>query len=1149
MLTRALKSISATILLLLLVIGPFSATLLSASDSFPMEARPASWQHDADLSDVFFLNSNLGWAVGSQGTILRTTNGGKEWLIAAQIDQVVATNQQSLDEKLRAMRGGSQNRSRGGLGMIAEPFKPYTCRFESIHFVDEMHGWVAGGYDVPYLDRSRAVILKTSDGGMTWRAVEGLVIPRIQKIHFDQQGNGYALGEMGNLFRTGIYFSSNGGETWSSQSSGAMQNWIDGQQTSTGFVAIDDSGRLGCIKNNQHEFSVVLSDIAPPIKSVQMIDASKGWAVGDAGTILQTDNGGLSWKPLVRTNATGNSGANLKSKQNPDASTALKQFDFETLAMTPEKIWVAGNPGSVVFSIDRRSGEVSASPTGIAQPILDLHFIDDQTGWAVGSLGTIVATIDGGQSWHLQRGKHRSVAVMGVAIESSQLPWELLATTAGEDNRICAAVTMSGKKLASNRAASERLGTATVINLGFANLAVAEQSNQPLDVQQQRLEKMVRTIRTLRPNVVVSNSRLMDVFRPNHDGIQVDLAAFLRQSIMAAADPSAFPEQLTLGRLQTWQVARLAVRDDNGDLNFSRQRMLPRTGSLIEDRIALSRALLALPLMEAANANSTSQESVSYRFEQISNGFHSESGDLFAGMNPATIPSRASEGGFRGNLNAIQLANSKQKKLDEFADFVVRNPQDFRVWYQQMLSWSLSLDENVAGIWLAQLSGRYIAVGQTEQAAATMEILATRLSQHPLAPAALYWLAQFYSSDELSQIAFAQQTLESPASQQNQSASRAGGQVEFGAPQSTMSTVQAGGVSQLVWTPNPTPVLKRKRPADADINFDGSLASGDGPSLEVELPAEPELPASRFALPVDNQNRDAFLATRWQLASQFLASLGARDPDLASGYRLRVLESSLNRKLSGTLAAEAILRQMLTNGAVPDSIAFGARRELQLAGLLPAETAEERIVCSRATTRPKLDGRLDDHVWREILQLKVDTAQNDATGVPSTGDDITMLAYDDEFLYLAFHCQKRADQFYQAEIGPRPRDADLSGRDRILFSIDVDRDYTWSEEFEVDHRGWVNERCGEATGWNPEWFVANASDERTWIVEIAIPLKELTSAQIKPETVWAIRLARMTSGLRNEWSPTGRVSGSERGHGFQMQTSVHSAEFDLLEFR
>ena len=31
------------------------------------------------LNSVFFLNANLGWAVGGEGTVIRTLDGGENW--------------------------------------------------------------------------------------------------------------------------------------------------------------------------------------------------------------------------------------------------------------------------------------------------------------------------------------------------------------------------------------------------------------------------------------------------------------------------------------------------------------------------------------------------------------------------------------------------------------------------------------------------------------------------------------------------------------------------------------------------------------------------------------------------------------------------------------------------------------------------------------------------------------------------------------------------------------------------------------------------------------------------------------------------------------------------------------------------------------
>ena len=64
------------------------------------------------LPMFFFLNARLGWAVGAQGTIVRTSDGGKNWIQISQRVNLNASNL-SLDEKLRNMRQGIQTRATG----------------------------------------------------------------------------------------------------------------------------------------------------------------------------------------------------------------------------------------------------------------------------------------------------------------------------------------------------------------------------------------------------------------------------------------------------------------------------------------------------------------------------------------------------------------------------------------------------------------------------------------------------------------------------------------------------------------------------------------------------------------------------------------------------------------------------------------------------------------------------------------------------------------------------------------------------------------------------------------------------------------------------------------------------------------------------
>lgn len=81
-----------------------------------------------NLYDIYFINSNTGWAVGLDYVILKTTNSGINWI-----------TQFSL----------------GIMNSASEVF-----------FINENTGLVAGGYVDPFGVSRR--IMKTTDGGQNW---------------------------------------------------------------------------------------------------------------------------------------------------------------------------------------------------------------------------------------------------------------------------------------------------------------------------------------------------------------------------------------------------------------------------------------------------------------------------------------------------------------------------------------------------------------------------------------------------------------------------------------------------------------------------------------------------------------------------------------------------------------------------------------------------------------------------------------------------------------------------------------------------------------------------------------------------------------------------------------------------------------------
>jgi hypothetical protein len=141
-----------------------------------------------------------------------------------------------------------------------------------------------------------------------------------------------------------------------------------------------------------------------------------------------------------------------------------------------------------------------------------------------------------------------------------------------------------------------------------------------------------------------------------------------------------------------------------------------------------------------------------------------------------------------------------------------------------------------------------------------------------------------------------------------------------------------------------------------------------------------------------------------------------------------------------------------------------------------------------------------------------------ALAVPAPGDErlaepaFVLLTRDREYLYVAARCPKVTGVRYAAANSPRQRDADLSQQDRIELLVDIDRDYVSCCRLTVDHRGWGSESCLDSAAWNPQWFIAAASDDVSWSFEAAIPWEELVDDPPEPQDCWALGVRRIVPG-------------------------------------
>jgi hypothetical protein len=268
------------------------------------------------------------------------------------------------------------------------------------------------------------------------------------------------------------------------------------------------------------------------------------------------------------------------------------------------------------------------------------------------------------------------------------------------------------------------------------------------------------------------------------------------------------------------------------------------------------------------------------------------------------------------------------------------------------------------------------------------------------------------------------------------------------------------------------------------------------------------------------------------------------------------MEAHLSRRLNGVLANEGRYKSLAQLGDIDKAgISIAAQRELAISPQLAVTAPSlQNRVCRYTDQPPKLDGRLDDPFWQAGIQ-KRDASQiplSTSNGESDTPPDLAMFAYDDKYFYAGFQCQKISGQPYNTPKQARPRDADLARRDRIEFSIDVDRDYLSQNCFVIDHRGWVKESCSGSLGWNPNWFVSQSEDERTWTIEVAIPLSCLVPEKIAAnKTVWALKVARRGYEATNLWHNSATqsfASSLPSPMGIRNTLQARPVDFELLKF-
>ena len=515
-----------------------------------LQAAPVEHPGDAVLHGVFFVDAKEGWAVGDDGVIRHSIDGGKSW---------------------ESQVSGTQASLRG------------------VYFLDESIGWVVGREERPFVGGSVGVLLFTRNGGLRWQRLLDNSLPGLNAVRFADRNTGLLLGDGVDPFSSGLFRTTDGGKSWKPVAGTRTPAWTSGdfQDGKTGILA-GPMGKLATLRNDTWAYAEHEVLAGRSIGAVRIL-RDRVVAAGEGGLVLTSTSGGAAW-------------GFADVKMPPGARSCV---DFQAIAALDECAWIAGRPGSVILATTDGGATWTPRPTGQPLPIRGLHFIDKKTGWAVGAAGLVLRTEDGGVTWS-STGETKRTPVLAVNARADAVPLDVLAHFAGVEGYHAAvhAVTaddtdFGGARMPDRLHAAARMvgGLAGERTSRFPLPAYLDRTGpQPVlsywnklhggQAPAELLRQLVLTLRMWRPDVV---------FTDPADGTTAEalVAEAMVEAVKQAGDPAMFPEQIESLGLAAWKVRSLYGRSAHpGGRIVDNAAFMPALEGSIRDFVTLPTALV-----------------------------------------------------------------------------------------------------------------------------------------------------------------------------------------------------------------------------------------------------------------------------------------------------------------------------------------------------------------------------------------------------------------------------------------------------------------------------------------------------------------------------------------------------------------------------
>ena len=350
------------------------------------------------INTIDFVNDNIGWIAGRNGTFLKTTDGGENWNSIPinenwHINQIDFINE-TVGWAIASVFNSSEcndiivKTDDGGYNWSIQK-QILGCSLASLYAIDEINFYTIG----------ENKIYKTSDGGENWVNVSPNIEDGIfSSLWFQNPDTGVVVGSYGNYDGNGrgiIIKTNDGGTTWDQNIVNEFNNITDLQffDSKTGyFKAYKDTANFICTTKDMCSNWKVNIELPYPIVSYQFLDTATAYSIMldsvFSTNIMKSIDGGYNWQIVQVLNF---------------CLDHIYFFKHSTGIILGYFGGGRGEGPSILFHYTSNNECVIQK---FSLPLNDIFFIDKNTGilsggyyYLHGSSGGLFVTHDGGKTW------------------------------------------------------------------------------------------------------------------------------------------------------------------------------------------------------------------------------------------------------------------------------------------------------------------------------------------------------------------------------------------------------------------------------------------------------------------------------------------------------------------------------------------------------------------------------------------------------------------------------------------------------------------------------------------------------------------------------------------------------------------------------